>query len=79
MIYDGLFTDTSGTKKEQPNVFLAEIDEVFEDGVSLIINGSATKKHYLVNTSCTYQKGDRVKVTKVSGTYLVDYKIGKPK
>lgn len=78
MIYDGLFTDT-GAKKEEPNSFLAEIYEVFEDGVSLIINGRATQKHYLVNTSCTYQKGDRVKVTKISGTYLVDYKIGKPK
>lgn len=78
MIYDELFTDTSGTKKEEPSTFLAEIDGVFEDGVSLIINGKATKKHYLVNMSCTYRKGDRVKVTKISGTYLVDYKIGKP-
>lgn len=62
----------------EPN--FATIGEVFEDGVSLIFDGSdvATEKHYKVNTSVLFSPGDRVKILADSGTYVVEYVVGSP-
>lgn len=56
----------------------ASVGEVYEDGVSLIFPGEAapSEKHYKVNTLGTYAAGQRVKVIKDSGTYIVEYPIG---
>lgn len=62
----------------EPN--FATIGAVFEDGVSLIFDGSeaATEKHYKVNTSVLFSPGDRVKILADSGTYVVEYVVGSP-
>ncbi len=59
----------------------AKIGAVYRDGVSLIFDGetTATKKHYLCNTSVSFRAGDRVKIFAESGTYIVEYVIGPPK
>ena len=59
----------------------AKIGAVYKDGVSLIFDGesTATKKHYLCNTSVSFKAGDRVKILAVSGTYIVEYVIGPPR
>ena len=58
----------------------ATVGEVFDDGVTLIFDGQdeATDKHYKVNTSIVLVSGDRVKVLKDSGTYVVEYVVGSP-
>ena len=59
----------------------ATIGSVHSDGVTLIFDGqpAATDKHYKVNTSVVFHAGDRVKILKDSGTYVVEYTVGSPK
>ena len=79
---DELITETpqAGENEEQIAVRLATVAEVTDDGLRLQFDGSdaATEKVYKCNASCMFVVGDRVKVTKHSGTYLVDYVIGAP-
>lgn len=53
------------------NIFVAEIAEIFEDGVSLVLDGEETEKHYKVDGSIPLDAGQRVIVCEVSGTYVV--------
>lgn len=55
----------------------ATVSAVHNDGVTLIFDGetSASSKHYRYNTALSLAAGDRVKVAKMSGTYVVEYKI----
>lgn len=78
MIDSELFSGASSPKREQAQFFLATVAGVYSDGIVLRIDGAETKKHYLVNASQSFSVGDRVKVAKISGTYIVEYKIGKP-
>lgn len=59
---------------------LATISEVTANGVKLEIDGAgeAGDKEYKVNTIQKLKTGDRVKICKNSGTYMVEYKIGSP-
>ena len=66
---------------EQSNTHsFATVAGVFDDGVTLIFDGEEEpgQKHYLVNTSVAFAAGDRVKVSASSGTYMVEYVVGKP-
>ena len=58
--------------------FLATVGAVYSDGLSLILDGQteATTKHYKRNTAITFSAGQRVKVVKISGTYIVEYPVG---
>lgn len=73
-------TPEAGENRQTAEIRLATVAEVLEDGLRLQFDGSdeATSKVYKCNTSCIFAAGDRVKVTKQSGTYLVDYVIGTP-
>lgn len=73
-------TPGAGENRQTTEIRLATVAEVLEDGLRLQFDGSdeATSKVYKCNTSCIFAVGDRVKVTKQSGTYLVDYVIGAP-
>lgn len=68
-------------QKPQPEFMLATVGAKYTDGLSLIFDGQteATAKHYKCNTSVTFSAGDRVKICRVSGTYIVEYVVGKPK
>ena len=63
-----------------PENFLATVGAVYEDGLSLILEGQteATTKHYRCNTSVKFAAGDRVKVARISGSYVVEYVVGPP-
>ena len=52
---------------------IAKIGAVYSDGVSLIFAGQteASQKHYPRNKAVTFNAGDKVLITKVSGTYVV--------
>lgn len=66
---------------EEVNTF-ATVGEVFEDGVSLIFDAQqeegASEKHYRCNAGIKIAPGDRVKLLKDSGTYVVEYVVGAP-
>ena len=57
---------------------LARIGAVYGDGVTLIFDGqtAASTKRYKINTAIPFKAGDRVKVIKDSGTYIVEYVVG---
>lgn len=58
--------------------FLATVAAVYSDGITLIFDGQTapTAKRYKFNTAVTFKSGQRVKVVKLSGTYIVEYPIG---
>lgn len=60
---------------------LATVGAKYTDGLSLIFDGqtAATAKHYKCNSSVTFKAGDRVKICRMSGTYVVEYVVGNPK
>lgn len=57
---------------------LATVGGVYDDGLSLIFDGQleASQKHYKRNTALTFSAGQRVKIVKMSGTYIVEYPVG---
>ena len=63
---------------EKQTDFLATVGEAYDDGLTLIFDGqtAATTKRYKCNTAITFSAGQRVKVVKMSGTYIVEYPIG---
>jgi hypothetical protein len=67
-------------EEENDEIVLATIAAVDADGVTIEIggNGSAGQKKYKVNAAQKFAAGDRVKIHKDSGTYLVEYVIGNP-
>ena len=72
----------TGLQTEEPTAAgLATVGAKYADGLSLIFDGqtAASEKHYKCNTSVTFQAGDRVKICRISGTYVVEYVVGNPK
>lgn len=59
----------------------ATIGTIYADGVTLIFDGAAAEsaKHYKVNSFVVFAAGDRVRIVKDSGTYVVEYPVGTPK
>ena len=66
--------------KDYGEVALATVAAVYTDGVTLIFDGETepTTKRYLASRSCVMMAGDRVKVCKIAGTYVVEFVIGPP-
>ena len=72
----------SGQQNTEPTAAeLATVGAKYADGLSLIFDGqtAATAKHYKCNTNVTFKAGDRVKICRISGTYVVEYVVGNPK
>lgn len=72
-------TEREETEETPPQNF-ATVGAVYADGLSLIFDGEAapSEKHYRCNTSIFFQPGDRVRIFKDSGTYVVEYVVGTP-
>lgn len=60
-----------------PTHALAYVTGVYSNGLTLRFVGetAGTNKRYKYNKSASFAVGNLVKVTKVSGTYVVDYPI----
>ena len=58
----------------------ATVGTVYEDGIALVFDGESeeSEKHYLCNTGVTFAAGDRVRILRESGTYIVEYVVGPP-
>jgi hypothetical protein len=65
---------------EPSSANFATIGTVYADGVTLIFDGQTAEstKHYKVNQAIAFTAGDRVKVAKISNTYIVEYPVGSP-
>lgn len=65
---------------EPKDANFATIGTIYSDGVTLIFDGQTSEslKKYKVNASAYFRKGDRVRVIKDSGTYVVEYPVGSP-
>lgn len=73
--------DESIVPDEEPEeIVLATVTGVDSDGVQIQVDGTeeAGEKKYKVNSMQKFAVGDRVKIFKNSGTYLIEYKIGNP-
>lgn len=70
----------SDKTSEDLSYSFATIDQIYEDGITLIFDGeeSASEKHYKCNSFCVFAAGQRVRVIKDSGTYVVEYPVGNP-
>lgn len=69
--------ETSSTPLEAS---LATVSSVENSGLKLIFDGAGGTdgKIYPCNAGVTFMAGDRVKVSKISGTYIAEYPIGDP-
>lgn len=65
-------------QSKEPETLFATIGSVSSDGVTLIFDGqiAPTAKRYKHNKSINFSVGQRVKVIKTCGTYLVEYPVG---
>lgn len=73
-------SEDSLTEEEDIEIVMATITSISEDGVAILIDGeeSAGEKLYQGNAAQLFVVGDRVKIHKNSGTYLIEYVIGGP-
>ena len=73
-------TPEAGAEEQKAAILLGTVAEVLSDGLRVKLDGSdeATSKVYKCNASVIFTAGDRVKITKHSGTLLIDYVIGSP-
>lgn len=66
--------------EEPPDQSFATVAAVYADGISLKFDGSAapSAKHYKCNAAIKFEAGQRVRIIKDSGTYVVEYPVGVP-
>lgn len=64
----------------ETNIVLATVTEVTSTGIKIKIDGneSAGEKEYKCNSAQVFSVGDRVKITKNSGTIIIEYRVGSP-
>lgn len=63
------------------DAFLATVTEInLEKGIKVSVDGQnqANEKYYKCRKGLTLAVGDRVKITKISGTFIIEYAIGLP-
>lgn len=62
-----------------PGGNIATVAAVYEDGISLILPGTATAsaKHYVYNAACSFAPGQRVHIAREGGTILVEYPLSR--
>ena len=65
---------------DSEEIALATISSVGANGVTIQLDGSSSAgtKEYKVNAGVLLKAGDRVKVHKNAGTYLIEYAVGAP-
>ena len=77
-----IYQEEQEIREKQPeNASFATIAQVYEDGVTLLFGSEKTpsQKRYQVNSFAVFHQGDRVFLTKDSGTYVVLFPVGAPK
>ena len=78
---DGLTTGKQDIETSKENeAELATIVEIGKNGLVLQFDGEeeTREKNYRCNSGVKFAVGDRVKIHKTSGTYIVEYAVGNP-
>ena len=78
---DGLTTGKQDIEEPKENeAELATIVEIGKNGLVLQFDGEeeTREKNYKCNSGVKFAVGDRVKIHKTSGTYIVEYAVGNP-
>ena len=78
---DGLTTGKQDIEEPKENeAELATIVEIGKNGLVLQFDGEeeTREKNYRCNSGVKFAVGDRVKIHKTSGTYIVEYVVGNP-
>lgn len=77
---DELILENIPEEDEAQEFCLATVGAVSAEGVTLIFDGQteASGKTYKVNTTVPFAAGDRVRIKKDSGTYIVEFVVGAP-
>lgn len=72
---------TATDPQEAQDASFATIAAIYDDGVTLKFDGmdASTEKRYQTNAFIVFKIGDRVRVIKDSGTYVVEYPVGAPR
>ena len=72
---------TATDPQEAQDASFATIAAIYDDGVTLKFDGmdTPTEKRYQTNAFVVFKVGDRVRVIKDSGTYVVEYPVGAPR
>ena len=75
-----LETQIEVSEADRNEIVLATVSEVSASGVTILLDGesSAGSKEYKANAAQLVAAGDRVKVYKNAGTYVIEYVIGAP-
>ena len=73
----------SGQQNTEPAAAeLATVGAKYTDGLSLIFDENMSALYrmaFLEHRQVEIQAGDRVKICRISGTYVVEYVVGNPK
>lgn len=65
--------------KESDGALFATVGTIGSSGMTLIFDGETeSSKSYKANINAIFAAGQRVKVAKVRGTYIVEYPVGNP-
>lgn len=74
------FDDRWKPHKSKEEIVFATVAEIYSDGATLYLKGSSvpSQKRYKSSNNLVLRPGNRVKAIRVSGTYIIDYIIGKP-
>lgn len=81
MTDENVFLSEPAGPAEPAEANFATVGTIYSDGVTLIFDGEseASAKHYKVNAFVVFKAGNRVRLIKDSGTYVVEYPVGNPK
>lgn len=72
---DNVFVQSEQQSAKSENDFFAKIAAVYDDGITIEIDGVVSEKHYKFNSGNDYAPGDIVKILKIRGTYVIEYTI----
>lgn len=75
-----LYAQEETAPETTDDIELATVAAVGENGVTLLIDGNEESgtKEYRVNAAQLIQAGDRVKISRISGSYVVNFVVGSP-
>lgn len=78
MIDENFGIEVNESKKAEPS--FATISEITQTGIKILIDGAdvAGDKEYKCNACASFAVGDRVKISKKSGSYVVEFPLGDP-
>lgn len=76
------YQEEKNLETEEPqDAAFATVGTVHDDGMTLIWDesGAESQKHYKCNSFAIFHEGERVRLIKDNGTYVVEYSVGPPK